>query len=168
MKSIPLINSGAVYIFVGIAAQKGVDMPTFRFLVDTGATRTTIPKNILKDLLGYSEEYIQKNKIALSEKDKPYLADGNRADVYRIPAPRINISGHELQLESILTSDTINTLHFLLGLDVLRYFKITYDFDAIDNDAPHGRMFYEFRESCIAPFTKLGEPFAYKLNNSEN
>ena len=167
MKSIPLINSGAAYIFVGMAAYNDVDMPTFRFLVDTGATRTTMPKNILKDMLGYSEDYIQSNKVVLPEKDKPYLADGNRADVYRIPAPRVNISGHELQLGFILTSDTISTLHFLLGLDVLRYFKIIYDFDAIDDDAPHGRMFYEFRESCITQFTKLGEPFAYKLGDSD-
>ena len=116
MKSIPLINSGAAYIFVGMAAYNDVDMPTFRFLVDTGATRTTMPKNILKDMLGYSEDYIQSNKVVLPEKDKPYLADGNRADVYRIPAPRVNISGHELQLGFILTSDTISTLHFLLGL----------------------------------------------------
>jgi predicted aspartyl protease len=165
MKSIPLLSSGAAYMFVGISAYNGVDMPTFRFLVDTGATRTTIPKNILIDTLGYSEEYIENRKIILPEKDKPCLADGSRANVYKIPAPRINISGHELQTDYILTSDTINTLHYLLGLDILRYFKIIFDFDAVDDDAPYGRMFYMFRESQITPFTKMGDHFAYKVGD---
>ena len=63
MKSVPLINSGAAYILVGMAAQNGADMPTVRFLVDTGATRTTIPKSMLIDTLGYTDEYIQANKL---------------------------------------------------------------------------------------------------------
>jgi len=168
MKSIPLINSGAAYIFIGMAALDSENMPTLRFLVDTGATRTTIPKSILIDTLGYTDDYIQNNKIILPEKDLPSLADGKKADVYGIAAPRINIGGHELQPDYILTSDTLTTLSFLLGLDILRYFKIIYDFDAIDENAPHGRMFYEFRDSCFVPYTKMGDHFAYKLSGSSD
>ena len=135
--------------------------------MDTGATRTTIPKDALISELGYTEEYIQSNKVTLSDSGKPVLADGKRADVYKVKAPRINIGGHELQPDHILTSDTIRTLNLLLGLDVLRYFKFTFDFDAVDEDSPYGRMFYEFRENCFEPFTKLGDSFAYYLGDSE-
>ena len=166
MKSIPLQPNGAAVIYVAIAVQNGTIMPQRRFLVDTGATRTTIPKKLLIDTFEYTEDYIQKNKIQLSEKEKPLMADGKRADVYMVKAPRINIGGHEIQPDYILTSDTIASLNLLLGLDILRNFKFTYDFDAIDDDAPHGRMFYEFRESCITPFIKLGESFAYKISDS--
>jgi len=166
MKFIPLQPNGAAVIYVAIAVQNGTIMPQRRFLVDTGATRTTIPKKLLIDTFEYTEDYIQKNKIQLSEKEKPLMADGKRADVYMVKAPRINIGGHEIQPDYILTSDTITSLNLLLGLDILRNFKFTYDFDAIDDDAPHGRMFYEFRESCITPFIKLGESFAYKISDS--
>jgi hypothetical protein len=56
-------------------------------------------------------------------------------------------------------------LSFLLGLDMLRYFKFTYDFDAADG-APHGRMLYEFRDSQRADYTKLGAPFALHLGGT--
>jgi predicted aspartyl protease len=163
MKSIPLQQNGAAVINVSIAMRNSATMVQRRFLVDTGATRTTIPKKMLVDALDYTDDYIRKNKIQLSERDKPLMADGKRADVYMMKAPRINIGGHEIQSDYILTSDTIESLNLLLGLDILRFFKFTYDFDALDENAPHGRMFYEFRESCIKPFVKLGKPFAYKL-----
>ena len=66
---------------------------------------------------------------------------------------------------NILTSDAFE-LNFLLGLDILRYFKFLYDFDEVDEDAPYGRMFYEFRDSQRKPFTKLGESFAYQLDDA--
>ena len=165
MKSVPLSRSGAAYISIGMVALDGVEMPKLKFLVDTGATRTTIPKDALVSELGYTNEYINSIKKLLSDNGKPLMADGKKADVYEIISPRINIGGHELQPDCLLTSDTIKTLNLLLGLDVLSFFKFTFDFDAIDEDAPYGRMFYDFRESCITPFTKLGEPFAYKLSD---
>ena len=167
MKSVPLSRSGAAYISIGIAAHNGVEMPTLKFLVDTGATRTTIPKDALLSELGYTDEYIKSNMVTLPDSGKPFLADGKRADVYKVKAPRVNIGGHELQPDYILTSDAITSLNLLLGLDVLRYFKFTFDFDAKDEDAPYGRMFYEFRANCFEPFTKLGDPFAFSLSSSE-
>ena len=167
MKSIALLHNGVAIITIAMGALDGVTMPQRKFLVDTGATRTTIPKTILIKELGYTDDYISKNKTLLPDIEKPLMADGKRANVYKVKAPRINIGGHELQLDNILTSDSITSLNLLLGLDILRYFNFSFNFDAIDDDAPHGRMFYEFRESCITPFTKLGESFAYKLNDSE-
>lgn len=167
MISTPLMPTGAAPLEVSIATQDNIMMRNWNFLVDTGATRTTIPKKVLLDVFKYTDEYIQNNKNVLSEREKPLMADGKRADVYQIRAPRMNIGGHEIQADYILTSDSITSLNSLLGLDILSYFKFTFDFDAIDDDAPHGRMFYEFRQSRLKLFTKLGEPFAYKLSNSE-
>jgi len=166
MKSVSLQESGVARISIAMATLDGASMSKLRFLIDTGATRTTIPKYKLVNELGYTDAFMQESKKILPEHEKPLMANGKRADVYQIIAPRINIDGHELQPGYILTSDTIANLNLLLGLDILSYFKFTYDFDAIDDDAPHGRMFYEFRESRIAPFTKLGEHFAYKLDES--
>ncbi|MDR2728607.1 MAG: retroviral-like aspartic protease family protein [Chitinispirillales bacterium] len=149
---------------VNIATINGSAMKALPFIVDTGATTTTINKNWLLADLGYTESWIQKNKIIIPESEKPKMANGKRADVYKVPILRINIGGHELQpRDCILSSDTVE-LSYLLGLDIMRYFKFFFDFDAIDVDAPHGRMFYEFRNSCSEPFTALGEPFAHKLN----
>jgi len=164
MNSIALLHNGVSKITIAMAALDGITMPQRKFLVDTGATRTTIPKNILINELKYTEEFIKDNKKLLPENEKPLMADGQRADVYQVKAPRINIGGHEMQPDYILTSDTITSLTLLLGLDIMRYFKFTYDFDAIDEYAPHGRMFYEFRNSCLKPFEKLGDSFAYNLN----
>ncbi|MDR2570955.1 MAG: retroviral-like aspartic protease family protein [Oscillospiraceae bacterium] len=164
MKSIPLAHVGAAIMNVSMASLNGRDMPTRQFIVDTGATRTTIRKNYLTRALDYSEEYIQKNKLILPENEKPMMANGTRADVYMVKAPRLNIGGHEFQPDYILTSDTIHTLTFLLGLDLLSYFKFTFDFDAIDENAKYGRMFFEFRDSRVKLYTELGKPFAYTLN----
>jgi len=167
MKSIPLLKTGVANIFLGMAMLDGLEMPVLKFLVDTGATRTTIPKETLVEELGYTEEYIKNNKVFLSDDEKPTMANGSKANVYKVKAQRINIGGHEIQPDYILTSDTITSLNLLLGLDILRYFKFTYDFDAIDADAPYGRMFYEFRESCIEPYRKMGDHFAYNLDETK-
>ena len=178
MNSIELKRSGVAVMPVAVATLSdttgeasslgGVSMRTLQFLVDTGATRTTIPKKTLKDRLGFTEEWIQRNKVLMSEKDRPILADKTRADAYKIPITRINISGHEIQHDDyILTSDTVE-FNLLLGLDILSYFKFTFDFDAKDAYARHGRMFYEFRESRKAFFVKLEEPFAYQLGESQD
>jgi hypothetical protein len=143
----------------------GAAMPALQFVWDTGSTQTTIPIKTLVDDLGYTDEYIMKNKILLSENEKPLLADGTRADMYKLPATRMNIGDYEIQTDYILTSDTIKNLSLLLGMNVLQHFKFTFDFDAIDEEAEYGRLFYELRSSRIKPYTKMGEPFAYRLGD---
>jgi len=54
-------------------------MPKRRFLVDTGATRTTIPKTVLINALSYTEEDIERNRIFLPEDKKPKIF----VDMYR-------------------------------------------------------------------------------------
>jgi len=163
MNSVPLQKSGAAFIRVGMSAIHGAEMPVSWFLVDTGATRTTIPKSTLVERLGYDDNWILNNRIILPEEKKPKMANNKRADVYEIPAMIMSIGGTELLSDrNLLTSDSIE-LNFLLGMDILSYFKFLFDFDKVDEDAPYGRMFYEFRESRRKHFTELGKPFAYQL-----
>ena len=91
MNSIALMRTGIANISIGMATLDGIEMPMVKFLADTGATRTTIPKKVLVDELGYTDEYIQNNKVLLSDADKPTMANGSKADVYKVKAPRINI-----------------------------------------------------------------------------
>ena len=108
MNSIPLQKSGLSFIPVGVAAMGGLEMPVFWFLADTGATRTTIPKSKIIERLGYTESWIQSNKIILPDGSKPKMANNKKADVYEIPSMRISIGGIELQPErNLLTSDTM-------------------------------------------------------------
>ncbi|MCL2198646.1 MAG: retroviral-like aspartic protease family protein [Defluviitaleaceae bacterium] len=164
MKAIPLERSGVAYIYIALAHTNGKTMPKFPFLVDTGATRTTIPKETLIKELGYTEDFINTNKLILSEKEKPIMANGERADVYKLPGMRLNIGGYEIQHDFILSSDTIN-LSLLLGLDVLNYFKFTFDFDSTDSACPYGKMFYALREKMKKSYSNLQKPFAHKLTD---
>ena len=166
MNYVRLLANGVAFIYVDFADLTGKDMHRFRFLVDTGATSTTIPKPYLVEKLGYSEDYITKNKVVLTDKQKPTMANGERADVYKVPITRMNIGGYEFQHDHILTSDTVN-LSFLLGLDVLQYFKFTYDFDSVDPASPYGKMIYELRETKKKAYTKFGESFAHSLLNEK-
>jgi predicted aspartyl protease len=178
MKSTTLLHSGVAYIAVAIATlrveekaldadeklSRGVDMRKLQFLWDTGATQTTILKQTLVDELGYTDEYIAKNRIVLPDNEKPTLADGTKADVYKLPATRMNIGGYEIQPKYIYTSDTVKSLRLLLGMDILQHFRFTYDFDAVDTKAPYGKLFYILRDSRLKPYTAMGEPFAYQLS----
>jgi len=167
MISTPLLHNGIALLEVNMTAFDGISMKNWEFIVDTGATRTTIPRTVLVDVLKFTDDYIQSNKVLLTEKEKPMLANGKRADVYKFKAPRMNIGGHEIKSDYILTSDSVFSLNSLLGLDILSYFNFSFNFDAIDENSPHGRMFYEFRQSRIKPYTTLDEPYAYNLSESQ-
>ena len=167
MKSVKLKPLGAAFLTVNIATLGGIGMHRTEFLVDTGATHTTIPKSFLLTHLGFTEEYISNNKIILPEREQPIMANGEKANVFKLPITRINIGGYEIQHDYILSSDTVN-LSLLLGLDVLSYFKIIFDFDATENLAINGRMFYELRESRRDNYKTFGEPFAHKIKQENN
>jgi len=163
MKPIRIRANGTAYVAVHIAPLDGRQMATQSFLLDTGATRTTIPKVFLVDKLGYTEEYIQANRELLPEEEQPTMANGERADVYRIPIPRLNIGGHEIQHDYVLSSDKVG-LNFLLGLDLLSYFNFAFNFDAKSEHTPYGSVFFEFRTAKKQDFSKMGGAFAHELN----
>ena len=162
MRPIPLTENGAAFVTLHIAPLDGRKMVSQRFLLDTGATQTSIPKKFLVSALGYTEEYVQANRVLLPEKLQPTMANGERADVYKIPIPRLNIGGYEIQHDFIISSDSVD-LSFLLGLDLLSYFKFTFDFDAISKDTPYGSVFLEFRKGRRRDFSKMGGAFAHEL-----
>lgn len=90
MRYIILRENGAAYKNIFVAPLGGKIMERFPFLLDPGATRTTINKSLLTKL-GYTEDWISKNKIILSDDEKPLLADGSKLDAYGIPAMRLTI-----------------------------------------------------------------------------
>ena len=161
-----LKKSGVAYVPVYIAHVDGKKMQALDFMVDTGATRTIIPQYALMDYLGFTEDYILKNRQIVPPKNSPKMANGEPMNVYRIPITRINIFGHEIQHSHVLSSDSPN-LSYLLGLDILSYFNFTFNFDAISDDAPFGKMFFEFRKSRQQDFSNLGDSFAYRLDEED-
>jgi hypothetical protein len=67
MNSVPLRAAGYAVIPISVATFAGTRMSPLRFLVDTGATVTTIPKATFIYELGYSEDWIVRNKVYLLE-----------------------------------------------------------------------------------------------------
>ncbi|MCL2087510.1 MAG: retroviral-like aspartic protease family protein [Oscillospiraceae bacterium] len=168
MNYIPLQKTGAAFIEVAIATINGDKMSYKSFLVDTGATVTTIPKSVLIEELGYTEGFIKKNKVTIPDNEKPLMANGQRADLYKIEATRMNIDGYELKVDSILTSDSIKNLALLLGLDILKNFTFAFNFDWVNEDTPYGRMLYELRKSVVKPFENLNKNFIFHLDDMES
>ena len=162
MKAVGLRRSGVAFIPVNLATFDGRNMFVRNFLVDTGATETTIPKSFLMEQLGYTAEYIEENKVMIPQENQPTMANGDKADVYKLPITRINIGEHEIKHEYILSSDNTN-FSFLLGLDILKYFRFIFDFDAITEDFLYGQMLYEFRKSQQVDYRSLDEKFAHKI-----
>jgi len=64
VKYVELSPNGAARIRVDLATNDGKGMKMAMFLLDTGATRTTINSKILSDL-GYDKKWIEINKISL-------------------------------------------------------------------------------------------------------
>ena len=155
MKHVEMRENGATYEHIFVAPLSGKVMRKFPFLLDPGATRTTINKSLLTKL-GYTEDWISQNKIILSDDEKPLLADGSRLDAYGIPAMRLTIDEHEIFHDSyFLTSDNASKLSFLLGVDILSYFDIFFKYS-------EWRVYYEFRKDKVLVSPISGDTFAYE------
>jgi len=106
--------------------------------------------------LGYTEEWIQQNKIIIPKESQPTLADGLKLDAYGIPAMRMTIDEHEiLHNDYFLTSDHAPGLGFLLGADILSYFDVFFKYS-------ERKVYYEFRSDRKAVPSNLGDSFAYE------
>jgi hypothetical protein len=66
MKPVELKENGAAYEYIYVAPFGGKTMRKFPFLLDPGATRTTINKSLLTKL-GYTNDWILQNKILTSD-----------------------------------------------------------------------------------------------------
>ena len=158
MHSFEMRPNGAAYIKVNFAALDGKRMVSKSFMFDTGATRTTIPMNLLTSM-GYTREWLTKNKIIIPKDKQPLMADGRRLNAYGIPAMRLMISGHEILHNGyFLTSDEATNLGFLLGADILSYFDIFFKYS-------EWRVYFEFRKEMLHPAENPGDAFAYSMHN---
>ena len=159
MKYLPILSNGIARINVGLSSFDNKHMIELPFLLDTGATRTCINKFILIKKLGYTEDWINKNKIVFPKEKWPVMANGESLEVYGIPAIKLLIDGHEIYRnnkdEYFLTSDVAPKLSFLLGTDVLSYFDMIFKYS-------EKKVYYEFRQDRIKLQEKPGDSFAYK------
>ena len=150
-------SNGATRVPIYISALDGKKMQRVPFLFDTGATRTSINK-IVPPTLGYTDEWISKNKVILSLEEKPTLADGRKLDAYGIPALKLTIGMHEIHhTDYFLTSDAAPKLGFLLGADILSYFDVFFKYS-------ERRTYYGFRKDRVLQQAKPGDTFAYNVN----
>ena len=115
---------------------------------------------ILIKQLGYTEDWLQKNKIVLPKNKWPVMANGESLEVYGVPAMRLLIDGHEIYRQSkdeyFLSSDVAPKLSFLLGTDILSYFDINFKYS-------ENRVYYEFRQDRIKLQEEPGDSFAYEV-----
>jgi len=158
MKYVRMLSSGAARITTYVAPMEqraNQTMSALQFLMDTGATRTVINKWLLNKL-GYDDCWIEKNKIILTEEQKPTLADGRKLDAFGIPAMRLTIDEHEiLHNDYFLSAYNAPNLSFLLGADILSYFDIIFKYS-------EWRVYYEFRKDRLTQPSKTGASFAHK------
>jgi len=155
VKHVEMRENGAAYEHIFVAPLSGKVMRKFPFLLDPGATRTTINKSLLTKL-GYTDDWISLSKIVLSDDEKPLLADGSKLDAYGIPAMRLTIDNHEILHNGyFLTSDNAPKLSFLLGVDILSYFDFSFRYS-------EWRVYYEFRKDKIIVPPIQGKNFAYE------
>ena len=154
----PILSNGTARATVGLSSLDGKRMVELPFLIDTGATRTSINKLFLVKRLGYTDDWLSKNRIEIPKEKWPIIANGEKIEVYGIPAIRLNIDGHEIfrrgHDEYFLTSDVAPKLSFLLGTDILSYFDIFFMYS-------EGRVYYEFRQDRLNLQEKPGDSFAY-------
>ena len=161
MNFVKLQPNGVARVSVYAAKLDNKGMQDISFLIDTGATRTTLNKSILLDFMGYTEEWLQKNRIVLAENLKPKLADGRTLNAYGIPAMELTIGAHVIRHNDyFLTADDAPGLGFLLGTDILSYFDLFFKFSEI-------RMYYEFRKDRVKHQINPGDSFAYGLNSDK-
>ena len=107
--------------------------------------------------LGYDGTWIDANKISLSEKQKPVLADGRRLDAFGVPPMRLTIDEYEILHDSyFISAHNAPNLSFLLGADILSYFDITFKYS-------EWKVYYEFRKDRVKQTLNVGEPFAHSV-----
>ena len=158
MRYLPILSNGTARVTVNLSTLDGFRMIELPFLLDTGATRTSINKSFLVKRLGYTDNWLQANRIVIPEDKWPVIANGEKLEVYGIPAMRLVIDGHEIFRGEhdgyFLTSDVAPKLSFLLGTDILSYFDIFFKYS-------ESRVYYEFRQDRVSLQEKPGDSYAY-------
>jgi len=127
MPQIKFASRGSVFIELSAKNRITLDLVNFLYMVDTGATCTTIGRKQLH-CLGYDDNWIKTTGEKLPERECPILADRRRAtDCYKIKLPEVSIEGIEGGNWEFMTSfSTEFTL--LFGTDSMRFFNWSFDY----------------------------------------
>jgi predicted aspartyl protease len=119
------INNNEAWVDLGICAKDSEIDGEERFLVDTGASTSSIKIETLS-FLGYNIDWIIKNNVKIID---IILADGNKVQSYKIKLSKIKLIG-ELFIEQEFNvfieggEDEDN----ILGMDILSHFDFTFSF----------------------------------------
>jgi hypothetical protein len=127
MPQVKFASRGSVFIEVSARNKITTVFDGFLFMVDTGATCTTINRRNLHDL-GYDDNWIKTFGVKLPERECPILADKRRAtDCYKIKLPEVKIEGVEGGNWEFMTSFSAD-FTLLFGTDSMRFFNWTFDY----------------------------------------
>ena len=117
-------KNGFVYATLYIKPLNDVTMEDYKFLIDTGASATTISLDSLTRL-GYTKEWVEQNGIP----QRPYKT-ASKVDIggcYKIRLPQVTIGNHVCLNFHMITS-LESDLNELLGINFIRYSNWIFDY----------------------------------------
>jgi len=123
----PLSSEGRAMVTVNLKPLNSVTLQPKPFKLDTGADVTTISKATLNDL-GYDNDWITANTINDPNRTMQSAGVEKKSATYVI-LPAVNFFGRDLVNWPLhILADDGKDYPNLIGLDILRYFIVTFDF----------------------------------------
>ena len=135
-----LTSQGTAEISVWVQRCGLKELKKLQFTVDTGATVSVIPLNILEDSLGYHKAWISANK---SGKRVPKSAQKREIQLVRLPPVLTKLGGMFAPEPTYFYTSLDEDLSVLLGMDILSRFTFTFNPAAVDKGAKFGKFFIE-------------------------
>ena len=126
-KPIAISPEGRGMVEVHLKPMNGLILKPIDFKLDTGADVTTISKATLNDL-GYNNDWITANAVTNTTMTMQSAGVEKKSATYVI-LPAVNFFGRDLvnwPLHILVDDD--KDYPNLIGLDILRYFVVTFDF----------------------------------------
>ncbi|MCL1995434.1 MAG: retroviral-like aspartic protease family protein [Defluviitaleaceae bacterium] len=126
-KPIAISSEGRGMVEVNLKPFNDVTLAKTSFKLDTGADVTTISKATLNDL-GYDNDWIAANTINDPKRTMQSAGVEKKSATYVI-LPAVNFFGRDLVNWPLhILVDDGKDYPNLIGLDILRYFIVTFDF----------------------------------------
>jgi len=124
LNEFPIEDHGFVYATLYIKPLNDVTMLERKFLLDTGASATTMSLNGLTEL-GYTKEWVEQNGIP----QRPYetASKVKIGGCYKIRLPQVTIGNHVCLNFHMITS-LESDLNDLLGINFIRYNNWIFDY----------------------------------------
>ena len=122
-----LSPEGRAMVKVHLKPFDDVTLTEVTFKLDTGADVTTISKETLNEL-GYNNDWITANAITDPKRTMQSAGVEKKSAIYVI-LPAVNFFGRDLVNWPLhILADNDKDYPNLIGLDILRYFIVTFDF----------------------------------------